>query len=494
MQPHGYHGVDAPEPPAGSGDSTASAPDTATATGEPAGVYPVSWRWWPVVAMVVAAGVLIGVGFWSQTVPPLPFGFFSDRPLYGIFQPIFSPLALTVIPSALLFAGTAWAVTSSRRLPSWLALALTVLTALITAVTIALVRGDRRELTAGVSLKSGTYYTTDLHYVAQYGVRGFVKNYPILEPKLHAYNGKTHPPGVQVFLWIVYKISGHGYPLLMTTIIAAISLLTAVGAWAMARSYGGERAGRIAAALAVAAPGPLLLAYTNLDVVFAATFSIAGAFIVVGAHRRSAVLTGLGGLVIGFATFLTYATTFLVFAVVLAVIIETRSARQSLKLLAAAAVGGAIALAILRFVLDFDPVADYRAVPRSNGHYYHYWIIGGPSAWLIWAGLPLAAIGLAGLVIKVPAARRPILPLVLIVTMLVWGALPAHITGLRQGEVERTWAFLYPMLAASAGPVVDRWTHGRRISRAWAGPIVAGLLLISIVQTGVIQALWDNLL
>ncbi|HZD97093.1 MAG TPA: hypothetical protein VE132_02915, partial [Micromonosporaceae bacterium] len=178
-------------------------------------VYPVSWRYWPIVAMVVAAGVLIGVGFWSQTVPPLPFGAFSHRPIYGVFKPTVSPLALTLVPAGLLFAGTAWVVTSSRRLPTWLALGLTVVTALFTAVAVALVRGNWHQLIQGVSTKRGTYYTTDLHFVARYGIRGFVRNYPILEPKLHSYNGKTHPPGVQIFLWVIYKISGHGYPLLM---------------------------------------------------------------------------------------------------------------------------------------------------------------------------------------------------------------------------------------------------------------------------------------
>ncbi len=120
-----------------------------------------------------------------------------------------------------------------------------------------------------------------------------------------------------------------------------------------------------------------------------------------------------------------------------------------------------------------------------------YWILASPAAWLIWCGLPLAALGVAGLVIKVPGARRPVLPLALVIVMFVYCALPADVNGLRPGEVERTWAFLYPMLAAAAGPVVDRWTRG---AGRWSGAIVAALVVISVAQTALIQALWDNLL
>ncbi|HEY7175847.1 MAG TPA: glycosyltransferase family 39 protein [Micromonosporaceae bacterium] len=453
-----------------------------------------SWRYWPAVAIVVAAGILVGFGFLSQTEPRLPFGYFSNLPLYGIFAPIFRGLSLTLIASGLLAAAVAWAVTSSRRIPSWLALVMTVLSGLATAMTVGLVRGDWHSLIRGVSTNpKSQYFTSDLHFVDRYGVRGFVSHYPSLLPQLHLYNARTHPPGVQVFLWVVWKISGPGHQFLMATILAVISLLIAVGAWSMARSYGGDRAGRIAALLVVAAPGPLLLAYTNMDIIFAAAFSIAAALFVIGMQRRSMLWTAAGGVVLGFATFLTYATTFVALAVAITIVLETRSVRQSARLLVAALVGGVAALALLRLVLGFDVLATYRAMARSNGHDYLYWIAGHPGSVLIWAGLPIAALGLAGLVIRVPGARRPLLPMILVAIMFVWGLLPPHITTLRQGEVERTWSFLYPMLAVAAGLVVDRWTRSKRVSHAWSLAIIPLLVLISIAQTGVIQALWDNL-
>ena len=103
----------------------------------------------------------------------------------------------------------------------------------------------------------------------------------------------------------------------------------------------------------------------------------------------------------------------------------------------------------------------------------------------MWAGLPLAALSVAGLLIKVPGARRPILPIALVLIMVVWVGLPTEITKLRPGEVERTWAFVYPVMAAVVGVVVDRWKRGKG---RWSGAIVAGLVLLSVV----LQSLWTT--
>jgi hypothetical protein len=468
-------------------------PEMAEPPEPPAGPT-AAWRYWPVLAILAMAALLTWFGFWSQGVSLSGNMRLLHPPLYGFFEPVFTDWTLIrLIPAGLLLAAAARAVTSTRRTPTAAALALIVASAWVTSVAVNLIRGDQRALWEGVSTTTGTYYTSDLHFIDEYGVRGFVSHFPSLLTHLNAWNGRTHPPGVQVFLWTISKIV-QAQPFVFTTVLAVLSLCTAVGAWAMARSYGGERAGRIAAVLAVAAPGPLMLAYTSMDAVFATFFATAAAFFVVGARRRSMALTAAGGVVLGLATFMTYATVFLALATAVAVVLETRSLRQSAKLLGAAAVGGAAVLLELRLALGFDVFACYRALTRSGSHFYPYWVAGHPASVLIMAGLPLAALGIAGLIVKVPGARRPTLPAVLIVAMLIWGALPPPVTALRQGEVERTWAFLYPMLAVSAGLVVDRWTHaGSHRGRIWAGAVVALLVVLSVAQTGVVQSLWDNL-
>jgi hypothetical protein len=84
-----------------------------------------------------------------------------------------------------------------------------------------------------------------------------------------------------------------------------------------------------------------------------------------------------------------------------------------------------------------------------------------------------------------------VLPLTLVVIMLVWVNLPPSVTGLRPGETERTWAFLYPMLAAAAAAVVTRWLD--RASPARRGTAIATLVVIGVAQTVLIQSLWDTL-
>jgi len=452
-----------------------------------------SWRYWPPLALLGTGIVLTAFAFWSHTVK-LHSNRFVYPPIYGHFWPVVSRLAWWLVPAGLLLGTVGWFVTSARRVPTWLALTLTVAAGCLTSMAVNLVRGDRRALFEGVSTDPhAPYYTRDLHFVSEYGVRGFVEHYPTLINQLGSYNAKTHPPGVDAFLWTIYKLTGD-HPFRFATVLALISLCLAVGAWALGRAYGGERAGRIAAVLAVAAPGPLLLAYTNMDVIFAAFFSISAALLVVGARRRSLALAAAGGAVAGFATFLTYATSFLAIAVAIAVAVEVRSLRQTLRLLGAAAAGGLAVLLVLRLALGFDLLACYRAHAYSRGTFYPYWMAGHPASVLLWAGLPLAALGVAGLIIRVPAARRPVLPLVLATLMLIWGMLPPAITDLRQGEVERTWSFLYPMLAAAAGPVIARWTDSTRLSRFWAGSVVFVLVILSVAQAGLLQALWDNML
>jgi hypothetical protein len=450
------------------------------------------WRWWPPLAILAMALVLWAFVSFSEPSSEYPLNRFPKLPIYGPYAPHFAvPLGLWVIPAGLALGAVAWVVTASRRMSSWLTLALIVAAGWLTAMAVNLVRGDRNALFRGVATEGNTpYYTRDLHFVDENGVRGFVENFPSLIGQMGAYNSKTHPPGVHVMLWTVSKVVGD-HPFRFASVLAIISLLTALGAWAMARSYGGERAGRIAAALAVAAPGPLMLAYTNLDVIFAAFFSISAALIVVGVRRRSLALVLAGGAVAGFTTFLTFATAFLVMAQAVAIVWETRNPRQALRLLAAAAAGGLAALVILRVALGFDLLACYQAIAASEGPFFPYWMAGHPASLLLWAGLPLAALGLAGLIVKVPDARRPILPLVLIAAMIVWGLLPPVVTSLRQGEVERTWAFLYPMLAVSAGPVIAHWTDTLRLNRILAGAVVFALVVLSVAQAGLLQALWN---
>ena len=97
-------------------------------------------RRWPILAMAGTGAALLTWYGYGQLRSPIPFGFFSRPPLYGIFEPTIDPLALLVVPAALLLAAVAWAVTSSMRVRTGLALALIVAAGLIVAMAGELVR------------------------------------------------------------------------------------------------------------------------------------------------------------------------------------------------------------------------------------------------------------------------------------------------------------------------------------------------------------------
>ena len=446
-------------------------------------------RYLPALAMVAVAATLLAFYAYSQTVD-VPFGIFQHPPIYGIWEPDLRWGAVWVVPAGLILATIAWLITS-RRTPSWLALILIIACAVGTAAAIAMVRGDWHDLYNGVSTaQEDDRYTADLHFVYEFGMRGFVERHSELIPHFNTWNSKTHPAGVLVFLYIIFETIGASHPLRITTALAALAMSASVAAWLMGRTIGGERAGRIAALLFVAAPGPLLLAYTSLDAIFATVISMSIALFMVAIHRASLLFASAAGAVLAVATLMTYATSFILIATTIAVVVQSSNVRGALKLLGSAAGAGLAVLTAAWLILGFDLLGSYNAAPRSRTPYDPYWIIAHPAAVLIWAGLPLATLGVAGLFLRVPHSHRPILPAVLVATMLVWGMLPAAVTGLRYGEVERTWAFLYPALAAAAGPLIHRWTSG---SGRGSGAIVAGLVLLSVTQAAILQALWDNL-
>jgi hypothetical protein len=457
---------------------------------------------WPVVAIVAAGAGLAGFFALSQALPPIPFGRFAYPPIYGLWDPVLDRLALVAIPAGLALVAVGWAFTANtanstttntgtagaRRMPPWLGLGLLIGCGIAVAAAIAVVRGDWHHLFRGVSTAADSpYYTSDLHFVYEYGVRGFAGRHPDLVDRFHSYNSRTHPPGVHLLLYGLFRLFGAAHPLRIATVLAALSMSAAVAAWSMGRTLGGERAGRIAAVLFVAAPGPLLLTYTNLDAVFATFLAGAAALFMVATARSSTLAAAAGGAVLAVVTLMTYAGVFVALAATVAILIEARP-REALRWLAAAAAAGLAVFALARLGLGIDILASYQASPEAGRTYQPYWVVGSPAAFLIYAGLPLAALGTAGLVRRVPGARRATLPLVLVAIMVIWAALPTDITKLRPGEVERTWAFLYPVLAAAAGPVVDRWIEVRG---RWSYAILPALTGLGVAQAVLLQALWD---
>jgi hypothetical protein len=186
-----------------------------------------------------------------------------------------------------------------------------------------------------------------------------------------------------------------------------------------------------------------------------------------------------GGLLLGFTSFFSYQVTFVAaFAVLYAFF--ARPWKDAVRLLVIAGVGGLVALAILRVAVGFNFYTDFnaaRAVAPKLKRVHLYWFFGDPAAWLIFAGLPIAAFGFRELVTK-----RPVWLLTFLTPLLL-----ADLTTLFLGETERVGQFAAPFLAAAAGVALVRWE--RESGRDRSG-VIATLVLLTAAQAIVIEALF----
>ncbi len=442
-------------------------------------------------ALLMAALGLMALFWVTELIQPSLDGIFRKPPIYGYFEPTISWLALAVVPATILFIAVSVVFVANGRLSLWLGVTISILCSVALAAAITLVRGDPGDLVRRISNTDQLVsYASDVRLIVKYGVREFTEKHPSLASEMAFWNTRTHPPGPVLTLHGLFEVFGARHTLRVATAVATLGMTSVIGSVLIGRTIGGERVGRIAGVLFLASPGPLLLAFSSMDLIFAAGMSIAAGLFVVSAKRRSLWWAASAGVVLGVTTLMTFATVFIAVAATVNYLVQPYDRRQSLAKLAAAAAGGLAALALATVGLGFDLIGSYAAVPEGGGSYQVYWIIGGLGAWLIFAGLPIAAFGTWGLFQKCEDGSRPTFALALVTIMLIWAVLPPEVTKLRPGELERTWAFVYPVMAAVAAPVVDRWT---RSPGRFRNAIIPGLLALSIVQAVAIQTMWDTL-
>jgi hypothetical protein len=332
-------------------------------------------------------------------------------------------------------------------------------------------------------------YSMDLRRVARIGVRAFVDDYPSVIPRLKSIHSQTHPPGPLLLLAGLARV----WPRHLAARALCIALLAAlvlVPTWFFARIVAGERAAFYAVLLLAVAPGPVISAFTWLDSVFATVLMTSTALFVraVAGHERPwrAVLAGAA---LGLSTLMTYAAALVAaFGALYALLVLPL--RQASKVLAVTSAGCLAAIGGLWAILGFDLLGSYLSF-RWSARYsefllqrsYAYWLFANWAVWLVYAGLPSAALGMRALV-----AERPRHLVASLIPLAILAALPAEVSGLLPGETERTWLFAMPVLATSAGATLARWerTYGQR---AW---IIAALVTTSAAQTIILRALYVN--
>jgi hypothetical protein len=307
----------------------------------------------------------------------------------------------------------------------------------------------------------------------------FLRQFPARLPDLPSH-ASGHPAGAMV----VYALIARAWPGLTGAALATVAIgsLGAVAAGGLARDELGERGGRLALALWVAAPAVVLYLAASADAVFAAVLGAAALVAHRGLVRRSAAWTVAGGALLWASSMLTYA------AVLLLVFLGVRAAGQlhvdRAWVLRWAAGTGAVVVALaggLWLAAGYDVPAAvvavhaaYQAAPGSAGRPLAHWLPGDLLAFGGMLGVPLLAALTVRAVAMVRERAWTSVDAAALATLLA-----AASWGFTKGEVERIFQFLVPLVLVPAVGQLLAWRV--RV------PVVVGLL---VGQTLLVQVLF----
>lgn len=442
----------------------------------------------PFFALAVL-GVVLGLFDWfSAGSATAQRRLVSDHPpVYGRFEPSFSAWGVLALALVAVGAFGAIALAKKERLRPMLFLALTVGFLLSFAASIAMINGDPEQFVEPL-VRHGDYMD-DVHFVHELGVRGFIEEHPDLVPKFRASHSKTHPPGPVVFLWTLKGIfPGHVVP--RALVIAALSSLVLIPTWFIARKVANERTAMYAVMLLAVAPAPGIFTFLSMDAFYATMIGTVAALLLWSLGKDAALRPAvIAGVAAGLASFMTYAVGFALIGIGLYALF-TRPLRETLRWVVAVALGAVGSLIVLRLALGFDLLASYRAgtrllqswqdiaaMKRTPTRSYEYWIFGNVGAWLTFAGLPIAALGLREMFFKRPAYLLSFFaPLALVTFHRFFSA-----------EAERIGQFSIPFMAVGAAAAFERWE--RDSGRPRRG-VFAALIVLAGLQTVLLEALF----
>jgi hypothetical protein len=339
----------------------------------------------------------------------------------------------------------------------------------------------------------------------------FLRHYVELSPTL-AWHNANHPPGSVLLLWLVAQVLGPG-PSIATWVAIALSSLSTVAAFWLGMRMGGLPIALLAGAIAVAMPGHQVYSVTSMDGVFNAIIALGMVAFFLAlepqAKPRQAVLAG--GL-IALGLFFTYATTQLAFfgaALVLAAVLRPGGRVAALRQ-ASIAAGTLLLIYVLLFVATgFNVVeaavqatennARYETsrdlfVTRAIDHYVRFLAINiVPFGWYL---APWGLTALTPFVLGMVRQRRWLAPqhtLDARLATLTFG-LVALVAGMWLGglfirEVERIWAFVYPLAAVLIAH--HAWQGETQWERLWrAGLYVTLFFAQSAVMRMLLNTYW----
>ncbi|MEB3371247.1 hypothetical protein [Saccharopolyspora mangrovi] len=365
--------------------------------------------------LVIAATALAGAAL-NRAGAPLHA---DAAPLFGFWHPHLGPG--TPLAVALAAAVIAWGPALSARLPWRGLLAASYGAALAWTVSLALVDGWRAGITE--RLTDWTEYLHDVPRVHDIGlmIEEFTQHVLAGQPGSWTVHVSGHPPGaLLVYTWLDRLGLGGGTWASVVTLL--IGALAAVAVPVTVKALHDEQAARAVVPFVVLFPGAVWMG-VSADGLFTGVTATGLALL---ALRRTP-LALLGGMLLGFALFLSYGLTLIA---VIAVAVTGRAWRSLLVAAAGALlVVGAFAAAGFWWLDGYHLVVQRYHQGEFAQRPYAYWVFGNLGALLLTAGpLTIAALGRARL------AALPVLVLAAGLAVLL-----ADLSGLSKAEVERIW-------------------------------------------------------
>lgn len=375
----------------------------------------------------------------------------------------------------------AWFVGASSRARTTISLVLLMLGALaLKLVSAALVTSPMSfdYLAAIVRSPDATSYYTDAAALQsiERPLSIYAEFISLPQTNLHT---RSKPPGATMYYLTFIKAFGFGDRSAVASgiVLGLLATLSIPATFALTGLFTRDRAiSLIAATLLALSPG-YLFHFPTLD----ATYPILAAAMIASWHlaltRRSWRFAALFGLILTFATFITY--NLLVLGALLAAISVRRDFVSVIKLAAIAIGACVLSYAALWLVTGFDPIATFRAALANQNALLAKYADHRPYPATIWFDLVDFALGV-GWIVLIPVVFglirmwRERSELVRLSIYAVALPMLIAIVALLQSETSRVWIFMMPLLFLPAAFEMSRWTKSQRAI------VFATMLLIAL--------------
>ncbi|MDG4820867.1 hypothetical protein O7635_03245 [Asanoa sp. WMMD1127] len=414
-------------------------------------------------AVLLGAAVVVGLLLNRRGV-----GLHADAaPLFATWQPHvgWGTPAAVLIAGAVIGWGVPWARTARWGTllgAAWLG---------SVAWTLALSMVDGWSAGLAERLTPQAEYLTEVPRVTDIGalLAGFADRILDFQPGSWSTHTAGHPPGA-LLLFVFLDRIGLGGGAAAGLACVLIGATVAVSVPVTLRALGAPDAARATVPFLVLLPGAVWVG-ASADGIFAAVVAAGVALLVA---RGPALAVG-GGLLLGFALYLSYG--FVLAGVLAVAALVCRRDRRVAALLAGAA--GVTAVVVAFTVAGFHWWEGYELVVRR---YNQGWAAERPYAYWVWANLAAFVVS-AGPVVG-PALRRAVAglrersPVVLLALAGALAVVGADLSGMSKAEVERIW-LPFAVWALAAVALLPARTH-----RWWlAGQALTALAVNHLLWT-----------